>query len=338
MVASETMAARVLLRVVARCRAQGHDAEALCRSAGTSLAALMAEDARVDYAVAARLGERALALTGDPDFGLELARDVSDTRNYDAGLLLMMASPSVRVAIERALDRQRYWGDGERLTRAHFPAGLALRYRLPLGEGSYARHADECALAELALGVRALSGLPLYPSAVSFRHTRPARLVVHHELFGCALTFGAPHTEIAFCDAVLDTPLPHANAAFAAIFAERVERAVSALPVAGSAREHVRSVARTALASGVCDLGRTARALRTSERTLQRRLLAEGTSFQAVIEALRRELSEEYRARGLALSEVAELLGYADVTAYHHARRRWMALAPLGDVARERDE
>lgn len=57
------------------------------------------------------------------------------------------------------------------------------------------------------------------------------------------------------------------------------------------------------------------RALRTSPRTLQRRLASEGTSFQGVVDALRRELSEEYLARGLSIPEISTLLGYADSTA-----------------------
>ena len=93
-VRARTISARMVLRVVEFCRARGHDAEALCREAGLTAAALAEPDARVGYDVAAALGERALALTGDDNFGLHLAADVRDPRQFDAGLLLLMASPN----------------------------------------------------------------------------------------------------------------------------------------------------------------------------------------------------------------------------------------------------
>ena len=91
----------MVLRIVEFCRARGHDADALCRDIGLTPAALAEPDARVGYDVAAVVGERALALTGDDNLGLHLAEDVRDTRQFDAGLLLLMASPTVRVALER---------------------------------------------------------------------------------------------------------------------------------------------------------------------------------------------------------------------------------------------
>jgi hypothetical protein len=106
------IAARMLLRVVEFCRRRGHDADVLCRSVGLDVAALADADARVPYGMAQRLGERALALTHDDNFGLHLAQDVGNTESFDAGLLLLMASPSVRAALEHMVAHQRYWGDG----------------------------------------------------------------------------------------------------------------------------------------------------------------------------------------------------------------------------------
>jgi AraC-like DNA-binding protein len=102
------------------------------------------------------------------------------------------------------------------------------------------------------------------------------------------------------------------------------------------ASDDVRAAARAALASGDCTLSSAARALGTSTRTLQRRLEREGTSFGAIVEALRRELATAYLDRGLPIPEVASLLGYADTTAFHHAYRRWTGTSPSRRHARAR--
>ena len=77
----------MLVRVADFVAARGHDPEALCRSAGTTLGALRAPDARVPYALAEALGDRAVELTRDANFGLHLAQDVRDADLSDAGEL-----------------------------------------------------------------------------------------------------------------------------------------------------------------------------------------------------------------------------------------------------------
>lgn len=300
----------------------------MCRSVGLAPDSLTEPDARVHYKVAARLGERALEITGDDNFGLHLAADVRDTKNFDAGMLLLMASATIRVALERMAAHQRYWGDGDRASFRLLPDGLEIRYLLSGAVGAYSRHADECAMAELALGVRFLSGQPLLPRVVRFRHGRPQTIDEHRELFGCPIQFGAAHTEIVFGDAVLDARIQYANDAFCAIFAEQVERVLARLPLATSTSEGVRVAARAALAAGGCTLVGSARALGVSPRTLQRRLQADGTSFGEVAEALRREMALAYLERRVPVAEVASLLGYADATSFHHAFKRWTGSSP----------
>jgi len=73
----------------------------------------------------------------------------------------------------------------------------------------------------------------------------------------------------------------------------------------------------------------TARMLAMSERTLRRRLTAEGTGFQDVVDRFR-----ETRARELlvssreAVERIADRLGYSEASAFIHAFKRWTGLTP----------
>ncbi|HEX4340732.1 MAG TPA: AraC family transcriptional regulator [Polyangiaceae bacterium] len=333
--AEGTLSARMVLRVVEFCRARGIDVDALCAQAGVTVAALAEPDARVPYATAMRVGELALVATGDDDFGLHLAMDVRDVGNFDTATLLLMASPTVRVALERMVANQRYWGDGDRAALVPERAGVAIRWILPGATGTYARHGDECALAEVTVGVQVMTGKPVRPRVVRFRHAKPRSLEAHVAIFGCPLEFDAMNTEAVFDDAVLDTPMQHANDVFCAIFEQQVERALGRLPAATRTSASVRAAVRGALAGGGCTLDGTARALGVSTRTMQRRLQTEGTSFAELVDALRREMAVAYLDRGLPIPEVASLLGYADTTAFHHAFRRWTGSSPLRRAAAE---
>lgn len=317
---------RVLLRLVAFAEARGHEPESLCRAAGLHLAALRAADARVPYPLVERLTARVASLTADPNLGLHLALDVGDAVADDPGLLMLMASPTVGEAIERMVRLQRYWGDGDRAALVPREGGVALRYALRGTVGEARRHADECAMAEVVLGLRAIAGQALRPRAVRFRHAAPEDTREHASHFGCELSFGAAHTELVLDDETLATPLPHANAAYCEVFEGQVQRALARL--GGGLVDAVRGIARVTLAGGGCTLAATARALGVTPRTLQRRLGEEGTSFAALIAAVRQDLAGEYLGRGLPVPEVAHLLGYADPAAFHHAYKRWTGTTP----------
>jgi AraC-like DNA-binding protein len=327
--ATGTLSARVVVRVADFVAARGHDPERFCRSVGVSLEALRDPAARVPYTLAESLGERAAELVGDANLGLHLAATVQDTRGFDAGLLMLMASPSVRAALERMTRYQRYWGDGERSRLVRAPGGVCVRYALPGQSGAARRHSDECAMAEILLGIRLLSGRDdLVPRAVRFRHPAPPDTREHAALFRCRLEFGASHTELDLDDVALDAPMRDANEAFCAIFQQQVERALAALPGESGTAAPVRAAARAALAGGACTLAGTARMLGLGARTMQRRLHAEGTSFEELVDALRREMALAYLDKEVPIPQIAWLLGYADASAFHRAFKRWTGKSP----------
>jgi AraC-like DNA-binding protein len=323
-----TIAGRVVVRVVDLAAARGHDPEALCRSVGLSLRSLHEPESWVPYALAEKLGMRVAEVTGDPNIGLHLAEGVGDPRSFDAGVLMMMASPSLGVGLERMERYQRYWGEGTRFALAKARGGVRVRYELPGALGDYQRHSDECAMAEIVLGARTLTGRDVSPEVVRFRHRAPADTREHAALFRAPLEFGAAHTELELSRASLDTPLLHANETYRAIFQQQVERALARLPAQSGLATDVRAAAQAALSSGDCSLAATARVLGISARTMQRRLQAEGTSFAELVDALRREMAAAYLDQQVPVQEIAWLLGYAEPSAFHHAFKRWTGTTP----------
>jgi AraC-like DNA-binding protein len=66
-----------------------------------------------------------------------------------------------------------------------------------------------------------------------------------------------------------------------------------------------------------------------SERTLQRRLEAEGASFRAILDETRKELAQRYFKQGnLALAHIAYLLGFNDQSSFFRAAKRWFGMTP----------
>ena len=75
-------------------------------------------------------------------------------------------------------------------------------------------------------------------------------------------------------------------------------------------------------------MAEVAGALGWSERTLRRRLTAEGTSYQRLLDEAREPLAHDLLATGLRVEDVAHRLGYAEAASFIHAFRRWTGRTP----------
>jgi AraC-like DNA-binding protein len=72
-----------------------------------------------------------------------------------------------------------------------------------------------------------------------------------------------------------------------------------------------------------------AKELGMSSRSLTRRLSELDTSFGRIVQELRRKLALKYLGEGeLAVTEVAFLLGYSEVSTFNHSFRRWTGKSP----------
>lgn len=76
-------------------------------------------------------------------------------------------------------------------------------------------------------------------------------------------------------------------------------------------------------------LARAAQIMNLTPRTLHRRLEAEDTSYQEILDGLRRRLAHQYLCVDrISVKETAYLLGYSDVANFRRAFKRWEGWAP----------
>lgn len=94
-------------------------------------------------------------------------------------------------------------------------------------------------------------------------------------------------------------------------------------------KSQVCSVLRRQLRLGKASMASVAQLLGTSEATLRRRLLQEGSSFSSVLDEVRFELARRYLADPtLQLADVAQLLGFRDPATFVETFERWAGLTP----------
>jgi AraC-like DNA-binding protein len=199
------------------------------------------------------------------------------------------------------------------------------------------RHQMEFAVTSLLRICRQLTNRHLLPSSVKFVHRRKGGAPALEKFLGCDVTFGAATDEVAFPGMVNQMPVVSADPYLNKLLIKYCEDA-------RSHREASRLTFRVAVENAVAPLlphGRAkadeiARQLGMSLRTLERRLGSEGLTFTGILSELRFSLAKRYLLEeGLAISKIAWLLGYQDVTAFTHAFKRWTGKSPREARAQE---
>lgn len=147
-------------------------------------------------------------------------------------------------------------------------------------------------------------------------------------LFGVEPVYAASSNQLSFDASLLARKLPGANPITAALCEQLCGELLRRRTTQASTGDVIRQYLEIPGVS-LPDLGTMAKHLNTSERTLKRRLQGEGTSFRLLLENRRRALARELLREGkLGMSAIAERLGFADVSSFSQAHKRWHGVSP----------
>jgi len=169
---------------------------------------------------------------------------------------------------------------------------------------------------------------PIRPRRIELtrRRTNEAMLRQH---FRCALRFDAPHDVMIFDEATLALPMINRNAQLLSVLLPGLELAV--------AKDHHGQTlvddVRVALSELMCGtrpaIAKIAKSLGMSARTMQRRLGELGTTYQDVLDAVRRRSARRLLAStDLGIGELAFLLGFEEVNSFMRAFHAWEGTTP----------
>ena len=184
--------------------------------------------------------------------------------------------------------------------------------------------------AAIAIGYRALQGLGgLHWRAahVQFAHARPENARPYRRLFGPNVRFDAEVSGIVFASTWLDLAIPGADPELRerALRAIRRARAHSTMGFA----DLVRATLHPLVLSGTASADNIALLFGVHERTLRKRLAAEGTRLQRLVRETRFELAKQLLANTrLPIAEIASALHFADAAVFSRAFRDWSRTSP----------
>jgi AraC-like DNA-binding protein len=148
--------------------------------------------------------------------------------------------------------------------------------------------------------------------------------------FGCELRFDAPRDLLVFDETVLALPMVRRNAQLLSVLVPGLEGAIAQDERARTLADDVRAALSDSMSGDRPAIAKVARSLGMSPRTMQRRLGELGTTYQDVLDEVRRRSARRLLANtDLAIGEVAFLLGFEEVNSFVRAFHAWEGTTPV---------
>ncbi len=308
-------------------RDAGQDIAAIFSEAEADLSILDDPNGRYPTDTLSRLWEVAAARSANPALAITIPQAARPV-NLSVVTYAMMSCPDLLSSLERLVQYLRIISNAAVVTIQEDSAGTWVTIDLQGGRYPVPRQRFEFILITLLQFCRWITGRDLKPLAVDFTHPSPADPRPYEMAFQCPLQFGAPLHRMLFSSADLTRALPASHPLLAQLhdryagdYLERLDNARTTC--------RTRELVMCRLPYGEPLRKDIADALCMGERTLQRRLQQEGTSFHQVVDDTRRELARQYLSeRELSVTQAGYMLGFADQGTFFRACKRWFNMPP----------
>jgi AraC-like DNA-binding protein len=301
----------------------GGDPEALLRSHRVDLAATEDFEQFVSYTDSAAVFGDAARLFDCPDFGMRIARRQSLQALGPVGVILRNAE-----TVGDALDSVcRFLHNIAPMDTAQLirTDNAAIYSFDTIVRNTYDR--NQLVEKSIALAMKTFTmmlGDDFVPTKVTFRHGRIGAPASYHEVFGRVPDFDAERNSIHLPLLSLRQRIPDRDPTALAL----AENYLTRIGPEPNMADHVREITRRLLFVNQADLIQVARAMSLHPRAVQRQLAGEGTSFEKILDDIRKNMAMELSATGIQVSQIARTLGYAEQSSYTRACRRWFGVSP----------
>lgn len=327
---SATVPPTILRYLAAIAAEDGIDLRPLLAGVGLDESMLRSPAVRVSYRQGAAVIEQALAMTEDEHLGLRVGAAQHPTSWGLLGFALI-ASDTLEHAIATGVKYQNLSGAMLVWSAAWEPDGFVVRVELPDPAlyPAVAVFLIEEAFASAVVLTRLTVGPRFTPRRVEFAFPVAGDTEPFGRLFDCPVVFGSAHNRLVFDAAWARTVLPGRDPVTHASTLELLDGEMAER----RDRQELLELLEVSIAQSlptIPSFAEQARRQSVSERTLRRRLAECGTTYEQLVDGVRRERVELLLRRpGLTLREISHRAAFSDERALRRAVRRWHGMAPL---------
>lgn len=305
----------------------GLTTSAILEEAGLPPTLRLDEPAYLSTAQTFALFKAAAKVANDPAFAIRFVRAFDRSGHQPAFLAACYAS-SYRDALSR-IERFKRLSTGEKFVLSGSSETVYFSKDWPYASEPEPPLSIDVSFAFVVELGRRGTGQNIRPQYIELSRKGP-RSPEHEAYFGCPIRYGAPRDVLALNATDLDLPFPQHNEEFLDLLTPALSASRNDLVASASIGAQVKVVLMRRLVSGRPKLVEIAAALGMSDRTLQRRITEEGTSFRALIADARQEMSERLLSdASVSVDEIAVLIGYRDTSSFYRGFKQARGTTPV---------
>lgn len=305
----------------------GIDYAPLLEAANIHPDALSDNNKRISIKAMERLLALLIEASSDPCFGLHSSRFVEPASYSVLGYISMNCS-TLRETLANTAIFEKIVGDMG-VSSTDIEDGVVLfRWDCRFTDPLVRRHAIENVIGSWDVYLREFAHIDTsLVDCVWFEHSAPedpGLLDEYVEVFGSDILFDQPASGIRFSEAYLDVALPQADKKLLKTLLDHATQILIEIDRDQPITLRVKNLLRLMLKESEPSSTQVAEVLNMSSRTLQRKLGAEDTQYQAVLNEVRLELALYYLENtALSLDQIAHELGYAEARSFYRSFKQW---------------
>jgi AraC-like DNA-binding protein len=306
----------------------GVDIEKLLREYALTPEVLADPTAEIPLNRAAQLLTDVASAAGEPCLGLKWAEEVPANSGGVLGYLLINAR-SVRDAVTAIARYVTLHLNPIDLTFEEADGVGNLVWRFPPSFTAPRVQYASFAMAIIIIRLRRIAGRDWMPMGVELEHRQLECQDRVRRVLGPNVRFNCESNALRIRQSVLNREVPEADTRLFSLIKELGDRLLLERRSPVDIVQKTRNAIVANLASGNVTLEHIAAHLDLSPRTLQSRLAASGESYEGLLHVARQGLAQAYlRDTDLALTEIALLLGFSELSAFTRAATRWFGIPP----------
>jgi AraC-like DNA-binding protein len=304
------------------------DTSTLLQQAGIDEQLLLQPENRIPFSQQALLW-KLVSETSDNDSLPLIFGQQSQPGSFSMAGYIAINSQTIGEAMDASQTYQVAAGQGGELSIQRKAEHIEVHY-MPVDPGSTSTKIRSCAMlaANSVLG-RWLIGDIYTPELASLSMPPPRDPAPFETFFQCPVLFEQSQDFLRFPANITSTPIPHASLELFNLMRQRADKVIADSIGKESLSAQVARLLAETLMGQEPDKGFIAQQLGFSQRTLQRKLAKENSSYQEVLDQTRHSLALEYLQQAqLSVSDIAYLLGFAEPSTFYRAFKKWHAMTP----------
>ncbi|GIC76315.1 AraC family transcriptional regulator [Moritella sp. F3] len=306
------------------------DIPALLVASRISAATLTEENERISGEQLQAFLANLIIATDDPLFGLKSGVFVEPSSYSVLGYITMTCATLAQV-LERIQPYEKLVGDMGVTSIEYLPQQLSIHWHCAYTFEDVREQMVDNVFASWLAYARWLSGQDVGPLAVHLQRAKPAPAQLQHyqQVFDCPVLFSQPNNSLILPRDYLDIPLRQPDPGLLQTLELHAAGQVSALGDSHRFSIQVKDIIRTLLAKGITRKDMVAGQLNMSERTLQRKLQQEQTSYQKLLDEARLLLAQQYLTETLLpVDDIAMQLGFSETRSFFRSFKGWTGQTP----------